>query len=201
MQERSSGVQKGTQAGVAQGRSPLKQEVSSSSTQGATLAGARKEMPVRPRVSPTEVRREVPAQELPREDNPRVMGQGAPAASAAADTNAQTTRRENPARSQSEASAREAKNRYSTFLPLLGVALTMLLMVAFQTIQLSMDRDILVTVKQNQEGAVSESKKVRLQFESIVKGTGQLAANGNKNAQAVVEQLRKQGITINHNQP
>jgi len=88
---------------------------------------------------------------------------------------------------------------YSSFFPLFGIAVTLLVMVAFELVQFSMERTNIVAVKDNQNSAVIESEKVRTQFDSIVKGTVQLATNGNLNAVKIVRQLEQQGVTISRN--
>lgn len=88
---------------------------------------------------------------------------------------------------------------YSSIFPLFGIAITLLVMTAFQLVQLSMERSNIVAVKNNQNAAVIESEKVRAQFDSLVKGTVKLAANGNLNAAQIVRQLEEQGVTISRN--
>lgn len=88
---------------------------------------------------------------------------------------------------------------YSSIFPLFGIAITLLVMTAFQLVQLSMERSNIVAVKNNQNVAVIESEKVRAQFDSLVKGTVKLAANGNLNAAQIVRQLEEQGVTISRN--
>lgn len=210
MQEPKRGVQQGSQVGgVAQDRRPIRSEVPPSpAPQARRPVENQREVPVRPQAAPDRVRREAPSVQKeqpkraastpgqPREGNPAVNGRQN-ASSKPQKTNSAVTKQEMSSDMRAEVRSREGGKGHSSFLPILGLALTLLLLAAFQTAQLSMDRDVLVTVKNNQDAAVSESKKVRTQFESIAKSTGQLAANGNSNAQMIVEQLRKQGITIN----
>ncbi len=90
----------------------------------------------------------------------------------------------------------KVKVEYGFYVPLLGLAMTLIVMAGFETAQLLMLRDSIVTVKNNQNSAVDESQKMRVQFDSIVKGTVQLASNGNVNAIKIVRQLEQQGVTI-----
>jgi len=89
--------------------------------------------------------------------------------------------------------------QYSLYLPLLGLAITVLMLIVFQTVQLSSERSAILTVKGNQDAAVAESQKVRDQFESISKGVAQLASKGNPNAVQIVNQLEKRGVKISLN--
>lgn len=181
MQENRSSTLQGNPVAESQKRKPLMQEPSMSQ-QERSAGMPRQERPVRAQqVAPEKVRRGAPVKEQQRVGNLEAKRQQVPVGQGV------------------EAGARAKKLGYSPFSPLFVLALTIMAMVVFQTIQLSKDREVLVKVKQNQEAAVSESKKVRSQFESIAKSTGQLAVKGNTNAQAIVEQLRKQGITINLN--
>ena len=195
MQEPKRDDQQSNQADVTQSRKPIQRETASRGVAEAGQRGAQQEMPVRPQAG--QARQTAPAprpsgavQQAARQDvTSRPVGARGPG----------LTEKEKPARPGAETRLKEGRGGYSPFWPLLGLALTLLVLVIFQTVQIFMDRDVLVTVTKNQEPAVAESKKVRVQFESIAKSTGQLAANGNVNAQAIVEQLRKQGITINLN--
>ena len=95
--------------------------------------------------------------------------------------------------------SRKEKVEYGFFVPLFGLAFTLVVMAAFETTQLLMTKDGIATVKNNQNSAVDESQKMRAQFDSIVKGTVQLAGNGNISAAKIVRQLEQQGVTISRN--
>ena len=84
----------------------------------------------------------------------------------------------------------------SPFLPLVLMALTVLLLVGFQTNQLLRERVTLAQVRTNQEAPIEEARKLRAQLDSLGRNTARLAARGNANAKAIVEQLRSEGITI-----
>lgn len=184
MQELKGNAQQAGQAGV----SPRERRVAGTGTP-ASVAPVRR---------PVEGRQPAPARaQSAAPDKTRRPAPAQTATARPAEAPPVTARQEAPATPRAEAVSSESRGGRSPFLPILGLALTLLLLVSFQMVQLFMDRDVLVTVKDNQNAAVSESRKVRTQFESIVKGTGQLAANGNVNAQRVVAQLRKQGVTIN----
>lgn len=108
-------------------------------------------------------------------------------------------RRKDPYLGDSSADSRshKAKVSYDFYFPLFALAITFLTMSVFETVQLSIVRDGIVGLKNNQNSDFNESKKMRVQFDSIAKGTMRLAKEGNVNALKIVAQLEKQGIKIN----
>ena len=68
--------------------------------------------------------------------------------------------------------------------------------MSFQAVQLVRERGNLQRAKINQEKPFQEAIKVREQIDSINKDTATLAAQGNANAQLVLAELQKRGITI-----
>ena len=84
----------------------------------------------------------------------------------------------------------------SLFAPVLLLALSLVAMTGFQTWQLVQQQGNLETVRANQETAVQESQRVRAQLQSLTRGTADLAAAGNPNAQRVVDELARQGVTL-----
>ena len=101
---------------------------------------------------------------------------------------------------RSDSSANHSTEKGTTkkgvFLPFLGLSIALLTLVFFQTSIFYMDREMIEAAKNNQHSAFEESKKARIQFESIVKGTARLAQDGNANAKIILNDLRKKGITI-----
>ena len=93
-------------------------------------------------------------------------------------------------------SADRAAAGRSVFLPLLLLALSLLAMAGFQTYQLLQQRTNLEALRANQESVVLESQRIRSQLQSIAEGTADLAATGNENAQRIVDELARQGITV-----
>jgi hypothetical protein len=81
-------------------------------------------------------------------------------------------------------------------LPVALVAVTLATLVVFQTVQLSRDRTTLTTIHANQEEPLREAARVRTLAMTIAGEAAQLADRGNKNAQAVQQQLRRAGIMI-----
>ena len=85
------------------------------------------------------------------------------------------------------------------FLPLGLLVLGFVLMVGFQTVQLIRERGNLFELQLAQEPTVQEGAKLRQQLDSLAKKTAALADSGNLSAKAVVEEMRRQGITIKAN--
>jgi hypothetical protein len=51
-----------------------------------------------------------------------------------------------------------------------------------------------------QEPTVQQSLKVRQQLDGVARGIARLAEEGDANAQAIIDDLRRQGITVNNPQ-
>jgi hypothetical protein len=83
------------------------------------------------------------------------------------------------------------------FVPLLLLALGVLGWSAFQTYELVAERTSLKAVLANQSAQVDQSQKLRASLDRIASKTAKLAAAGNGDAAAIVEALRKRGVTIN----
>jgi hypothetical protein len=88
---------------------------------------------------------------------------------------------------------------YSPFIPLLLLLSALVLWVGFQTIQLLGERSALATVRANQEAPIKQSQDLRTALDALAAETAKLADQGNPNAQLLVGELRKRGITINPN--
>jgi hypothetical protein len=76
------------------------------------------------------------------------------------------------------------------------VTLALFLLVVFQTIQLVRDRTRLAEATVAQEPTMQEAQKLRRQLDTLASGTARLAADGNANAAAIIEDLRRQGIAF-----
>ena len=92
---------------------------------------------------------------------------------------------------------RPVSQKYGVFVPILLVVIGLLVMTGFQTIQLNRERDVLKERLTLQEEPLKESQNVREQLQSVATSTAELAENGNENAQRIIDQLRKAGITVN----
>jgi len=84
----------------------------------------------------------------------------------------------------------------SVFIPMLLIVLTLLWMAGLQTSELFRENHKLVNSRSGQDKAVEDSQKVRSQFNSIAKGTAQLAAQGDQNAILLLKQLKALGVTV-----
>lgn len=85
----------------------------------------------------------------------------------------------------------------SSFLPILLLALVLLTQLIFQLVQLRSERNGLQELTANQQTPLEESQRMRAQLDGIAADTARLADQGNANAKAVIEELRRRGITIN----
>ena len=89
----------------------------------------------------------------------------------------------------------------SLLLPVALALLAFFLWTGFQTIEFVRERGVLKTLRAGQEPTLQEANKVRAQLDSIARKTAELAAQGNAGAKTIVEELRKNGVTINPNAP
>jgi len=87
--------------------------------------------------------------------------------------------------------------RFDLFLPVLILSIAVVGWAAFQTYQLANERDALQKFVFNQEVLVQNATKLRAQFQGIASETQQLANAGNANAQAIIADLGRRGVTIN----
>jgi hypothetical protein len=83
------------------------------------------------------------------------------------------------------------------FLPILLLSLAVLAQLIFQVYQLHRERSALDALASNQQKPLEESQRMRTQLDGIAADTAKLAEQGNANAQKVIEELRKRGITVN----
>lgn len=76
------------------------------------------------------------------------------------------------------------------------LAIAVLLMTVLGTTQLVVQYSTLADVRAAQQPSVIEVAKVRAQLDTLVTETTRLAAAGNANARAVVDEMQRQGITL-----
>jgi hypothetical protein len=93
-------------------------------------------------------------------------------------------------------SARDPAERSRVYLPVVLLATAFFLMVGFQTSQLIREHDNLVTMRASQEATLQQAVKLRQQLDTLVGKTAQLADEGDPGARSIVDDLRRQGITI-----
>lgn len=72
----------------------------------------------------------------------------------------------------------------------------LLLWFGFQSVQLWRERGNLNGVKANQDSAIQESEKIRLQFQGLMTKTSELANQGHAGAKLIIEELQKRGIGV-----
>jgi hypothetical protein len=82
------------------------------------------------------------------------------------------------------------------WLPVVIVAVSFFVLMAFETGYAIHDRDALAEQHRLQETAVQEAVKLRQTLEGLAGKTAQLAADGDEGAKAVVDQMKRQGITL-----
>jgi hypothetical protein len=83
------------------------------------------------------------------------------------------------------------------WLPVILAVLSLFVLMAFETAEAIHDRGALADLRRSQEPTVQEAIKLRQQLESLASKTAQLAAEGNEGAKAVVDQMKRQGVTLN----
>jgi len=89
-----------------------------------------------------------------------------------------------------------ARGRDHTRLQLALLTLALFVMVVFQTVQLVRERSTLAEVWANQEPTIQEGVRLRRQLDALATETARLAADGDVGASAIIDDLRRQGITI-----
>ncbi|MEP6765691.1 MAG: hypothetical protein ABJB66_15355 [Gemmatimonadaceae bacterium] len=102
-----------------------------------------------------------------------------------------------PTPNHSHSPSPSMRGEYSYFLPLLLLTIAITGWFAFQTYQLAGERTQLAGIKANQETQVAAAAKVRVALDALAASTQRLANAGNANAQIIVDELKKRGVTIN----
>ena len=122
----------------------------------------------------------------------------------AQETLAALPERDPPARArvytQNHAGAQTVSARvgqHSAFVPLLLGGLALLGWLGFQTWQLYSERQALQTAHASQQQTVDSAAKLRASLDTLAADTQRLADSGNPNARALVDELKKRGVTIN----
>jgi hypothetical protein len=81
-------------------------------------------------------------------------------------------------------------------LPVILPIVSLLVLMGFQTYQAVQDRQTLSELQAAQEPTIQQAIKVRQQLETLAGGTAQLATEGDENAKAIVDEMKRQGITL-----
>jgi hypothetical protein len=76
------------------------------------------------------------------------------------------------------------------------VVMSMLLLAVFQTAEAIQARVGLAELRDSQEAPLQEAAKIRRQFEALTAGVGQLAASEDASAKAVIDEMRREGVTL-----
>jgi hypothetical protein len=81
-------------------------------------------------------------------------------------------------------------------LPIALLALAVLLQLAFQTVQLVRESQLLATIDRNQDTPLQEAARVRQATDSLAGDVYQLAQGGNTAAKQVLDEMAKQNIVL-----
>jgi hypothetical protein len=81
-------------------------------------------------------------------------------------------------------------------LPLILVVVSLFVLMAFETGEAIHDRGALADLRRSQETTVQEAIKVRQQLELLAGKTAELAAQGDEGAKTVVDQMKRQGVSL-----
>lgn len=90
-----------------------------------------------------------------------------------------------------------APRQYSSFVPQLLTGLALVAWLGLQGLQQVGERQQLASLDAAIAPQEQAAQKVRNSLEAIATATARLAGEGNANAQIVVDQLKKRGVTIN----
>ena len=82
-------------------------------------------------------------------------------------------------------------------LPVILAVVALFVLMAFETGEAIHDRGALSDLRRSQEPTVQEAVKLRQQLETLAGATAKLATDGDEGAKAVVEQMKRQGVTLN----
>ena len=96
-----------------------------------------------------------------------------------------------------EMRSRASASTLSAFWPLLIIGVVTASWSGFQAYQLVQEHAALKKLHANQEAMVQNAVKLRAQLDGIAADTQRLADAGNANAQVIVAELRRRGVTIN----
>jgi hypothetical protein len=81
-------------------------------------------------------------------------------------------------------------------LPLMLVVLSLFVLMAFETGQAIHDRGALEELRGAQQPSVQQAVKLRQQLQTLAGKTAQLATAGDPGAKSIVDQMKRQGVTL-----
>ena len=76
------------------------------------------------------------------------------------------------------------------------LAAGLFLLAGLQALMLLHERQALKTSHTGQEAAVQQANHMRSQLQAVATKTARLAADGDDNARAIIDDLRRQGINV-----
>ncbi len=80
--------------------------------------------------------------------------------------------------------------------PLILVVVSLFVLMAFETGQAIHDRTALADLMRAQQPSMAQAAKLRQQLQTLASKTAALAASGDAGAQSVVDQMKRQGVTL-----
>jgi len=86
-------------------------------------------------------------------------------------------------------------------LPVSLVAFVLALMLAFQFTQILLERDAIKQAMTQQDKPLDDAKKVGTQLNALAMGTKKLADKGDKSAKAIIDRMKKMGISVGEPPP
>jgi hypothetical protein len=86
-------------------------------------------------------------------------------------------------------------------LPVSLVAFVVFIMVAFQFTQILQDRGTMQQAKTQQQKPLEDAQRVDAQLNALAVGTLKLSEKGDKDAKAIIDRMKKLGITVNDKLP
>lgn len=81
-------------------------------------------------------------------------------------------------------------------VPITLIGLVVFISVAFQATQVFRDRETLHQIKTQQDKPLEDTRRLQAQLTALAQGTLKLAQEGDKNAQAIIDRLKKAGVTV-----
>jgi hypothetical protein len=95
-----------------------------------------------------------------------------------------------------DAARPERAERSALRLPLALTLITLLIWFGFQTVALVLERNSLIGVSSNFAAALQEAEKMRVQLQTLITQTAELASKGNASAKTALDELQKKGIPV-----
>jgi hypothetical protein len=81
-------------------------------------------------------------------------------------------------------------------LPIALLSLVVFISLAFQTTQIFTDRSTLHQIKTQQDKPLEDTLRLQTQLTALAQGTLKLAQQGDKDAQSIIDRLKKAGVNV-----